>query len=142
MYQQLSFAWRARKGGKKKNMVGNGLHRHLQWVVSSGNGKDPWYKTVFLSMRSRLLSSEERSLLWQTKHSDGSFGHQVRSEQRPTQPGEAECPSGGPGRAKPATDPGATMKHAYSSCTDLDALCVWAAETFLLPAGGVFAAKS
>ena len=69
MYHQLSFAWRARKGGKKKNMVGNGLHRHLQWVDSSGNGKYSWYKTVFLSIHLRLLSSEERSLLWQTMHS-------------------------------------------------------------------------
>jgi hypothetical protein len=29
MHHQFSFAWRARKGGNKKNMVGNGLHRHL-----------------------------------------------------------------------------------------------------------------
>jgi hypothetical protein len=74
MYHQLSFAWRARQGGKKKTMVGNGLHRHLQWVASSSNGQDSWYKTVFLSIRSRLLSSEDRSLLWQTMHSDGRFG--------------------------------------------------------------------
>jgi hypothetical protein len=51
MYHQLSTAWRVRK-----NMVGNGLHRHLEWVASSGNGKDSWYKAIFLSIRSCLLS--------------------------------------------------------------------------------------
>jgi ribonuclease HI len=40
------------------------------------------------------------------------------------------------------SDPGETMEHAYGTCTGLDELWVWAAETFLLPAGGAFAAKS
>ncbi len=64
-------------------MVRNGLHRHRRWVASSGNDKDSWYKTVFLSIRSFPLSSEERSLLWQTMHSDGRFGYWVRSEPWP-----------------------------------------------------------
>ncbi len=34
------------------------------------------------------------------------------------------------------------MEHAYGTCTGLDELWVWVAETFLLPAGGAFAAKS
>ena len=142
MYHQLSTAWRVRKCGKKKNMAGNGLRRHLLWVSSSGNGKDSWYKTVFLSIRSRLLSSEERSLLWQIMHSDGRFGYRVRSEQLSDTPGEADCPFCGPDRALPATDPGETMEHAYGTCPGLDEIWVWAAETFLLPAGGIFAAKT
>ncbi len=74
-------------------------------------------------------------------HSDGRFGYRVRSEQRPALPGEADCPFCGPDRANPVSDPGETMEHAYGTCTGLDELWVWAAETFLLPAGGAFAAK-
>ncbi len=120
-------------------MVGNGLHRHLQWLASSGNGKDSWYKAVFLSIRSRLLSSEERiSLLWQTMHYDGRLGYRVRSEERPANPDETDCPFCGPDRANPATDPGETMEHTYGTCPGLDDLQVWAADTFLIPAGWVY----
>jgi hypothetical protein len=34
------------------------------------------------------------------------------------------------------------MKHAFGTCPGLDELWVWAAQPFLLPAGGVYAAKS
>jgi hypothetical protein len=112
-------------------------------VASCANGKDSWYKTVFLSIGSRLLSSEERSLLWQTMHSDGRFGYRVRSEQRrPANPGESDCPFCGPERANPATDPGETMEHAYGTCPGLLELWVWAAQMFLVPARGKYAAKS
>ena len=109
-------------------------------MASAGIDNSKWFKPVFLAFRSRLLSSEERSLLWQTMHSDGRFGYRVRAQMRPTTPGEADCPFCGSDRIHPATDPGETMEHAYGTCPGLDDLWVWAAETFLLPAGGAHAA--
>ncbi len=53
----------------------------------------------------------------------------ARSSVQPTLVAEADCPF-------------CAMEHAYGTCTGLDALWVWAAETVLLPAGGAFAAKS
>jgi hypothetical protein len=79
MYYQMSTAWRVRKCRKQKKRV-----------LFSDKGKDPWYKAVFECIRSRLLSSEKRSLLWQTMNSDGRFAYRVRSEQRPANTGEAD----------------------------------------------------
>ncbi len=75
-------------------------------------------------------------------HSDGSFGYRVRSEKRSADSGEADCHFCGPDRANHATDPDETMGHAYGTCTGIDELWVWAAETSLLPAGVAFAATS
>jgi hypothetical protein len=75
-------------------------------------------------------------------HSDGRFGYRVRSEPRSASPGVADCPFVGPDRANPATDPGETTEHPYGTCPVLDDLCVCAAETFFLPAGGAYAVKS
>ncbi len=105
-------------------------------VEGRGRHRDKCFKPVFLAFRSRLLSSEDRSLLWQTMHSDGRFGYRVQAELRPTTPGEVDCPFCGPDRIHPATGPGETIEHAYGTCPGLDDLWVWAAERFLLPAGG------
>ncbi len=121
-------------------MEGSGLHRHQRWATSAGIYNSKRFKAVFLAFRSRLLSSEERRLLWQTMHSDGRFGYRVRAELRPTTPGEADCPFCGPDRIHPAADPGETIEHSYGTYPGLDELWVWAAETFLLPAGGAHAA--
>ncbi len=102
-------------------------------MTSAGIDNSKWLKPVVLAFPSRLLSSEECSLLWQTMHSDGRLGYRVRAELRPTSPGDADCPFCGPDR----TDPGESMEHAYGTCPGLDELWVWAAETFLLPAGHI-----
>ncbi len=82
-------------------------------MISTGIGNYKWCKPVFLAFHSRLLSSEERSLLWQTMHSDGRLGYRVRAELRPATPGEADCPFCGSDQIHPATDPRETMEHAY-----------------------------
>jgi ribonuclease HI len=138
-YKQLNLAW-IRKSAKDDPAGGSGLQRHLRWVESSGNRNPQWFKPVFRSLRSRLLSSEERSLLWQTMHSDGRFGYRIRSETRADVGADADCPFCGPDRAHPEDDPGETMEHAYGTCPGLDDLWAWAAATFLLPAGGQHAA--
>ena len=140
-YKQINQVW-IRQSMKDDLVGGSGLQRHLRWVESSGHRNPQWFKPVFRSLRSRLLSSEERSLLWQTMHSDGRFGYRIRSEARVNENADVDCPFCGPDRAHPEDDPGETMEHAYGTCPGLDDLWAWVAATFLLPAGGHHAAPN
>jgi hypothetical protein len=119
-------SWRKKQCGNKTVWGGvTGLHRHQRWVTSADIDNSKWCKPVILAFRSRFLSSEVRSLLWQTMHSDGRFGYRFRVALRPTTPGGADCPCCGPDRFHPATDPGDTMEHAYGTYPGLDELWVW-----------------
>ena len=91
-------------------------------------------------------------------HSDGRFGYRIRAEFRAlgmepmmglANDGAAKtdfsrgvtfCPCCGPEGNNPAEDPGETMEHAYGTCKALDELWLWAAQTFLIPVGGAYAA--
>ena len=88
---------------KDELVGGSGLQLHLRWVESSGHQNPQWFKPVFHSLRSRHLSSEERSLLWQTMHSDGRFGYCIRLEARVNDGADVDCPFCGPIESTPKT---------------------------------------
>jgi hypothetical protein len=122
-YLRLNCNWIKAESGRNP-AEGAGLHRHLRWVASSGYTNNTWFKPVFLSFRDRVISSEERSLLWQVMHSDGRFGYRIRAEIRALRMeprmglandgaaqtdysrGVTYCPCCAPGGNNPAEDPG------------------------------------
>jgi ribonuclease HI/exonuclease III len=162
-YRRLNTKWTDAERKREPPSERSGLDRHLIWVESTGYANPGWFHAVFRSFRSRLLTSAERSLLWQVMHSDGRFGCRIRAEidalERALPPmsaparsiwrarqvhmrGRTQCPFCGPDREHPETDPGETMEHAYGTCPGLDELWAWAVATFLSPAHGILAAPS
>jgi hypothetical protein len=122
--EQLNNTWLKQNYGNH-TLEDSELHRHQRWVTSAGIDNSKWFKPAFITFRSRLRLSDERSLLWQTMLFDGRFGYRVRAELRPTTAGEAV--------PYPATDLGETMEHANDTRPGQDELCVWPAENCVGP---------